>query len=876
MPTVADLVASKKSSTPCSSSPTIDFYRNAWAKEPTATTTLADLIDAIRSDEYAAPVAKVRAALAADDLKAAEVAKKNLPAVSLSGVVDGQRMKAASEGRFTHSGLLQIDLDKKDNPKWSVDDMRAVLLGDAHMVAVFVTPSGKGVKGIARIQANAETHLASFLAAEAYFADMGLKIDRACKDPVRLCFVSHDPNAWIRAIEGAEVFEPMPEADADESDPNVFIERRAHDSDHESEPTHAVTISAEGGLIIRRNRPQLDAATIRDMLRHIPYPGFDEWLKITNAVWKVLGFDEGTAVLKEWAPEKREGDYAKHAKYPLADITEGTLFFHAQSNGWAPPQPQPVKTAPPAASAPGTVVKDIAASKDPNAIPAHIFPVPNGEIRNELAARHIFSLIAPTHRLFSRAATVHEVVVEQDEPRLEPVKAARLTSLIEEFGPRVMAREKREDGSMRWRSKLMASNHCEMLLNSTAAREQLPRIQQITGSPVLAWTNEGPQLLAYGWHPHAGGTFVTGRQRIPTVSLDEALAILFGEVLVDIDFAGPGEASRAAASFISPALKIGRWIDDDFPIDVAEADQSQAGKSYRHKLIAAVYGEIPYTITNATGGVGSFDERIGGALIAGRPLITLENIRGRIDSQTLESAIRGQARVTARSFRACVEVETAPFLWQLSTNGAELTRDLANRAVITRIRKQAPGYQYRTWPEGEILHHIKAHQPRYLAAVHAVLNAWAEAGRPRTNETRHDFRGWVRALDWIVQNIMGLAPLMEDHQEQQLRTANPKLQWLRDVVRAMLNDGHDPMTAVTASDFAEASEENDLAIPGRRSTSQEAAEVSVGRILGRIFKDAATDIVTVDGITITRQISFEHDAMSRERERKTYVIQPKQ
>lgn len=868
MPTVADLVASKKSSTPCKSSPTIDFYRNAWAKEPTATTTLADLIDAIRSDEYAAPVAKVRAALAADDLKAAEVAKKNLPAVSLSGVVDGQRMKAASEGRFTHSGLLQIDLDKKDNPKWSVDDMRDVLIGDAHMVAVFVTPSGKGVKGIARIQANADTHLGSFLAAEAYFAEIGLKVDPSCKDPVRLCFVSHDPDAWIRATEEAEVFEPMPEADDDDD----FMPY-----DEMIDTPNAVKHSESGGIIIRGTRPATTAETVRDMLNHIPpRPEYGEWLKIASAVWDALGEAAGTAALVAWSPEEREGEYAKKFSQRLKDVTAGTLFHRAQAHGWAPPQPQPVKIAPAAASAPGAVVKDIAASKDPNAIPAHIFPVPNGEIRNELAARHIFSLIAPTHRLFSRAATVHEVVVEQDEPRLEPVKAARLTSLIEEFGPRVMAREKREDGSMRWRSKLMASNHCEMLLNSTAAREQLPRIQQITGSPVLAWTNEGPQLLAYGWHPHAGGTFVTGRQRIPTVSLDEALAILFGEVLVDIDFAGPGEASRAAASFISPALKIGRWIDDDFPIDVAEADQSQAGKSYRHKLIAAVYGEIPYTITNATGGVGSFDERIGGALIAGRPLITLENIRGRIDSQTLESAIRGQARVTARSFRACVEVETAPFLWQLSTNGAELTRDLANRAVITRIRKQAPGYQYRTWPEGEILHHIKAHQPRYLAAVHAVLNAWAEAGRPRTNETRHDFRGWVRALDWIVQNIMGLAPLMEDHQEQQLRTANPKLQWLRDVVRAMLNDGHDPMTAVTASDFAEASEENDLAIPGRRATSQEAAEVSVGRILGRIFKDAATDIVTVDGISITRQISFEHDAMSRERERKTYVIQPKQ
>jgi hypothetical protein len=501
--------------------------------------------------------------------------------------------------------------------------------------------------------------------------------------------------------------------------------------------------------------------------------------------------------------------------------------------------------------------------------------VPNGDIGNDTAARHIFGLIGPTRKLFTRASTVHEVVVEHEEPRLEPVKASRFTSLIEEFGPRIMIREKREDGTHRWRSKIMAANHCEMLLNSTAAREQLPRITQITGAPVLAWTPEGPQLLARGWHPHAGGTFVTGSQQIPTMSLDEAMSVLFEEVMCDINFAGPGEASRAAASFISPALKIGRWIEDDFPIDVAEADQSQAGKSYRHKLIAAVYGETPYTITNSTGGVGSFDERIGGALIAGRPIITLENIRGRMDSQTLESAIRGQSRVTARSFRACLEVDTAPFLWQLSTNGAELTRDLANRAVITRIRKQEEGYIYKKWPEGEILHHVRAkqHQPRYLGAVHAILRAWADAGCPRTEETGHDFRGWVQALDWIVRHLLDLSPLMTDHREQQLRTANPRLQWLRDILRAMDADGRDSNLGITASDFAEASEEHALEIPGRKASSHEPAEVSVGRILSRVFKDAGKEAITIDGLTLERQVSYEYDIANRkDRERKVYVM----
>lgn len=840
--------------------PTFDYYTQAEAARPSAETTLKDLIDAIRGDDFSAAVAEIRSLIAAGDKKAADALKKKLPAVSISGCVTGRRAKAAEQGRFTHSGLLQIDLDAKDNIGWSVEEMREVLTEDPRMVAVFVSASGEGVKGVARIPADPETHRACFFAAEAHFKALNLTIDAACKDPVRLCFVSHDPRAWLR-MDANEAFEPVELRVVEEIE-----EEEADDEDEytrERRPAHR--ISEKGGLVIRgSDRLPLDAPTVRGMLAAIPpRPPYDEWLKIASAVWDALGEAEGTAALCAWSPEEKEGEYAAKFAKRLADVHAATLVMRAKEHGWAPPRPVSTVIQPDAAR-PG--------KKEPNAIPDHIFPVPNGEIGNDLAARHIFSIIGPSRRLFNRAATVHEVIVENGEPRLDPVKATRLTSLIEEFGPRVMARERREDGIPRWRSKIMPANHCEMLLNSTASRELLPRIQQITGSPVLAWTPDGPKLLEYGWHPHAGGTFVTGRQKIPTMSLDEAVSILFTEILCDVNFAGAGEAARGAASFVSPALKIGRWIDDDFPVDVAEADQSQAGKSYRHKLIAAVYGETPYTITNSTGGVGSFDERIGGALIAGRPIITLENIRGRIDSQTLESAIRGQSRVTARSFRACVEVDTAPFLWQLSTNGAELTRDLANRAVITRIRKQPSGYEYKKWPEGEILHHIRANQPRYLAAMHAILRAWADAGCPRTNETGHDFRGWVQSLDWIVQNLLYLGPLMTDHREQQMRTANPRLQWLRDILHAMVGDGWDPNTGITASDFAEASEEHAVEIPGRRANSHEPAEVSVGRILSRVFKDAGEDRVTVDGITLERQVSVERDAMYRNIERKVYVI----
>jgi hypothetical protein len=159
-------------------------------------------------------------------------------------------------------------------------------------------------------------------------------------------------------------------------------------------------------------------------------------------------------------------------------------------------------------------------------------------------------------------------------------------------------------------------------------------------------------------------------------------------------------------------VRIGKFLGDaDFPIDIAEADQSQGGKTFRLKLICAIYGETPYVIANRQGGVGSLDESISSALLAGIPFILFENFRGRMNSQLVESCLRGTGVVPARiPHRGEVQVSTAHINWQLSSNGLEATRDFVNRSVINRISKRPTDYEFASYDEGNILAHIKAHQ----------------------------------------------------------------------------------------------------------------------------------------------------------------------
>lgn len=501
-------------------------------------------------------------------------------------------------------------------------------------------------------------------------------------------------------------------------------------------------------------------------------------------------------------------------------------------------------------------------------IPPDVFPVPAGGIAFTKAAEIIFPAMGEKRRLFMRSRTPHEIAADGDESDfLLPVSPERFCNLIEGFSKRV-ARRETGTGEMKgkavWRSCTFPAHSAKILLLSDEATKHLPPIRQLTNCPILTPSGE---VLAQGYHDHGGGTFVGKGKAIPAIPLAAATTALLG-LLDDFDFPTVADHSRAFASLISPALKMGGWIHDDFPLDLAEADQSQSGKTYRQKLVCRIYAETPQSITISRGGVGSVDEAISTALIGGRPFITLGNIRGRIDSAILEEAIRGAGRIQCRALKMTAEVDCRPFLWQLSTNGAELTRDLANRAIVTRIRKQPADYRFRHFPEGDLEAHIVASQPFYLGCVFAILREWLAHGKPCTDENRHDFRGWCRGMDGIIQ-MLGLAPLLDGHREQQDRTANPALQWLREILLAARpsDHGHE----LNAGALLTIAEDAEIELPGSKFSKDDPA-IRAGRILGKIFREAEAEMITVDGFNFERIEAPDYSESGRGRTTKRYVI----
>ena len=212
---------------------------------------LTEVLDEIRYGTHRQAVEAVRAA--SPDQRGE--LKKKLPAFAASG---SSRAGRSGADLLNHSGLLQADIDK-------VGPLKAIMLkdklaADPHVFAAFISPSGDGIKLLVRIPADASRHRASFHAAESYFKEKyQLTIDAACKDVMRLCFLSHDDELIVNPgaveLEVAESFQQGAKSAevADEKDSGA-----AFDSSSSSYSSESCILNSVSCILYNKDRERYE------------------------------------------------------------------------------------------------------------------------------------------------------------------------------------------------------------------------------------------------------------------------------------------------------------------------------------------------------------------------------------------------------------------------------------------------------------------------------------------------------------------------------------------------------------------------------------------------------------------------------------------
>ena len=155
-------------------------------------------LERIRTGKSKELLDKIRCA---ESKEVADKLKQKLPCI----VFSGEFKERNKDGLITHSGLMVVDFDKYPNNDVMIKHLLE-LKQNKHFVTLFISPSGKGIKGVVKIPVSDKiTHEKYFKAFNSefqynYFDKSNCNVDR-------VCFESYDPDIYINY--DAEVYSPL-------------------------------------------------------------------------------------------------------------------------------------------------------------------------------------------------------------------------------------------------------------------------------------------------------------------------------------------------------------------------------------------------------------------------------------------------------------------------------------------------------------------------------------------------------------------------------------------------------------------------------------------------------------------------------------------
>ena len=173
---------------------------------------LEKIIVGIKGDYFKEKIEKIRSS---DNKDERNLLKKDLLSFTPGGNFSEKRR---AETLTEYSGIIGLDFDDVKYEQMAEALMK--INASAYTNASFISPSGNGIKVFVQTNASIDLHTETYIMVQTHFEEMlGIKADSACKDIARLCFFSHDPDAYYNG--NSKIYEVL-----DSNKPNFEIHEK--------------------------------------------------------------------------------------------------------------------------------------------------------------------------------------------------------------------------------------------------------------------------------------------------------------------------------------------------------------------------------------------------------------------------------------------------------------------------------------------------------------------------------------------------------------------------------------------------------------------------------------------------------------------------
>lgn len=313
----------------------------------------------------------------------------------------------------------------------------------------------------------------------------------------------------------------------------------------------------------------------------------------------------------------------------------------------------------------------------------------------------------------------------------------------------------------------------------------LPVVRRVTDVPVFVPGADGrPRLVAArGLDRESGVYFLPAPEleglcppepeSITTDDLDAALDVLVGPEGLLCDFGFDDEASRAHALALLLLPFVRELIDGPTPLCVVRAPAVGSAKSY---LVQAAL--IP-GCGSVEAGVGTdsseeWRKRVTASLLAGDPVIFLDNLAGTLDSTAIAGALTTNTwkdRILGKSQNATLPIRS---VWVTTGNNLSLSPELARRSYAVFLDpydhpsgKKPADRERGAFRHPDLLGWAMANRAELVSAALTLIAHWSEGPAEleggyifhRTGEvpqesalTKGSFERWAGVVGGILES----------------------------------------------------------------------------------------------------------------------------
>jgi hypothetical protein len=418
--------------------------------------------------------------------------------------------------------------------------------------------------------------------------------------------------------------------------------------------------------------------------------------------------------------------------------------------------------------------------------------------------------------LFVRAARPVRILMANSEPHIGEVDAVVMYDLLAKHANWVY---RTDDGD-----------------DNVSPPRDVPRMLVATPSPTLPWLDglvTAPVFDAAGdiisrpgfhrpsgvWYHQPAGFVVPPVPDAPTqAEIDAARSLLLDELLVDFPFVSAPDRAHAVAALILPFVR--RLVFGPTPVHLYEAPTPGSGKTLAAEVVCIIATGDAAEPTTMPQDDEEVRKKITSLLLAARPVVLLDNVRGGIDSVSLAAVLTAE-KWTDRLLGGN-ELAGLPnrAVWLISANNPTLTLEIARRCI--RIRVEPAGdrpWERRNFKHWPLKHWVLDNRAALVHAILTLVQAWLSRGRPQGKRTLGSFEHWASTIGGIL-DVAGI-PGFLDNTAELYEAADVEGQEWREFTGAWWKEhGATPVTAKALLEMATSNELLPYVLGGKNERSQ--------------------------------------------------------